>query len=87
MNTFALIVTAENDRYYGFRLYCDILTGRVTVDADGKRATRKARKLCKVVAEKYGNVMSGTIAASSLCVLEGAFQNLSCCVAPNTGAQ
>jgi|SRR5229473_5328038 len=60
---FALIITAENDRYYGFRLYCDLLTGRVTVDArdstfvsmDGKRATRKARKLCKVFAQKYAS--------------------------------
>jgi hypothetical protein len=60
---FALIVTAENDLYYGFRLYCDLLTGRVTVDArdstlismDGKRATRKARKLCKMFAQKYAS--------------------------------
>jgi hypothetical protein len=62
---FTLIVTAEDGRYYGFRLYCDLLTGRVTVDAkdstfvsmDGKRATRKARKLCKVFAEKYGSAI------------------------------
>jgi hypothetical protein len=60
---FALVITAENDRYYGFRLYCDLLTGRVTVDAkdstfvsmDGKRATRNARKLCKVFAQKYAS--------------------------------
>ena len=67
--SFALIITAEDDRYYGFRLYCDLLTGRVTADArdstfvskDGKRATRKARKLCKVFAQRYGSAMSGTI--------------------------
>jgi hypothetical protein len=55
---FALIITAEKDRYYGFRLYCDLLTGIVTVDAvstDGKRATRKARKLCKVFAQRYAS--------------------------------
>jgi hypothetical protein len=67
--SFVLIITAEDDRYYGFRLYCDCLTGRVTVDArdstfvsmDGKRATRKARKLCKAFAQRYGSAMSGTI--------------------------
>jgi hypothetical protein len=55
---FALTITAENERYYGFRLYCDLLTGIVTVDAvstDGKRATRKARKLCKVFAQRYAS--------------------------------
>src|ERR1700731_2619292 len=30
---FAIIITAENDRYHGFRLYCDLLTGKATVDA------------------------------------------------------
>jgi hypothetical protein len=58
---FALIVTAENDRYYGFRLYCDLLTGRVTADAvstDGKGATRKARKLCRAFAQRYATLAS-----------------------------
>jgi hypothetical protein len=61
--SFALVITAEDDRYYGFRLYCDLLTGVVTVNArdstfvsmDGKRATIKARKLCKVFAQRYGS--------------------------------
>jgi len=58
----SLYITGEDGRYYGFSLFCDLLTAGVTVNArdstfvsmDGKRATRKARKLCKVFAEKYG---------------------------------
>ena len=57
----SLYITGEDGRYYGFKLFCDLLTGVVTVDArdstfvgiDGKRATKKARKLCKVFARKY----------------------------------
>jgi hypothetical protein len=58
---FGLHITAEDQRYYGFRLYCDLLTGVATVNAsdsmlvsiNGQRATRKARKLCKMFARKY----------------------------------
>jgi hypothetical protein len=65
----SLLITGEDGRYYGFRLFCDLLTGLVTVRAEdstlvsmnGKRATRKARKLCKVFAQRYGSAMSGTI--------------------------
>jgi hypothetical protein len=56
-----LSVTTEEPRYYGFGLYCNLLTGVVTVDArdsmfvsiNRQKATRKARKLCKVFARKY----------------------------------
>lgn len=58
---FGLHITAEDQRYYGFRLYCDLLTGLVTanvsdsalVSIDGKKATKKAHKLRKVFARKY----------------------------------
>ncbi len=56
----SLIITGEDGAYYGFRLFCDLLKGAVTVRAEdstlvsmnGKRATRKARRLCKVFAQK-----------------------------------
>jgi hypothetical protein len=72
--SFALIITAEDDRYYGFRLYCNLLTGLVTVRAEdstlvsmnGKRATRKARKLCKVFAERYRAASMGSIIRTAL---------------------
>src|SRR5258707_9340250 len=56
----SLIITGEDGAYYGFRLFCDLLKGAVTVRAEdstlvsmnGKRATRKARRLCKVFAQR-----------------------------------
>jgi len=65
----SLFITGEDGQYYGFKLFCNLLTGTVTVDArdsslisiDGKRATRKARKLCKVFARQYASAMSGSV--------------------------
>ena len=65
----SLYVTGEDGQYYGFKLFCNLLTGVVTVDArdsnlvsiNEKRATRKARKLCKVFARKYRSAMSGRV--------------------------
>jgi hypothetical protein len=56
-----------DQRYFGFSLYCDLLTGRTTVDATdtmamkmlGNKSTRKARTLCKVFARKYASATSG----------------------------
>jgi hypothetical protein len=54
---FGLHITAEDQRYYGFSLYCDLLTGIATTNAadslSGKRATKKAQKLCNAFARKY----------------------------------
>ena len=52
-----------NERYSGFELHCNLLTGRVTVDARGgmigKSATGKARKLGRVFARKFASATSG----------------------------
>jgi hypothetical protein len=54
---FGLHITAEDQRYYGFSSYCDLLTGIATINAadslSGKRATKKAQKLCNAFARKY----------------------------------
>jgi hypothetical protein len=61
----SLHIFGEDERYFGFKLYCDLLTGRVTVDTSdsalGKKATRKARQLCKMFARKYASATSGRI--------------------------
>jgi hypothetical protein len=65
--SFGLHISAEDQRYYGFGLYCDLLTGMVAVDArdsmfasmNGQKATRRARRLCKVFARKYASATSG----------------------------
>jgi hypothetical protein len=45
-----------NERYSGFKLYCNLLTGRVTVNARGSMiATGKARKLCRVFERKFAS--------------------------------
>jgi hypothetical protein len=54
----SLFVIAEDERYHGFKLFCDLITGRVTVDAadsfvSGKHATIPARQLCKCFARQY----------------------------------
>jgi len=54
---------AEGDqRYFGFLLYCDLASGKVTVDAPNTnltKSTRQASKLCKEFASKYAEATSG----------------------------
>jgi hypothetical protein len=65
--SFGLHICAEDKRYFGFGLYCDLLTGMVTVNArdsmfasmNGQKATSRARRLCKVFARKYASATSG----------------------------
>jgi hypothetical protein len=54
---------AEGDqRYFGFLLYCDLASGKVTVDAPNTnltKSTREASNLCKEFASKYAEATSG----------------------------
>ena len=51
-----LHIIAEDERYDGFGLYCNLSTGLVTVDAADsltKAATIRARQLCKCFIRQY----------------------------------
>ena len=52
----SLHIIAEDERYQGFGLYCDLNTGVTTVDAADsitKVATIRARQLCKCFIRQY----------------------------------